>query len=141
VLAVKEMGKRALRGVQEGLQRAGGFLREKAQEAVEVQKINSRIREMQKRHEELIRDMGYRAYTMMQKGKLEEVRLEKPYREALELEEKIRQAQVEALQLRERLRQSVRSVVPVLPEVCPRCEAPTEGNLTGFCLRCGHKFG
>ncbi len=110
---------------KEGLQKGMEFLRNRAQETVDVHKANAHLKELQRRHEECIRDMGYRVYAMMQKGALDQRLLREQYVEALELEKAVQRALKEVENIRDRYSSDLKLFVPKNEALlsCPFCQA------------------
>jgi hypothetical protein len=119
--AVDKFSKKAKEGLQKGVE----FLRHRAQETVELHKATSHLKELQKRHEECIRDLGYRTYAMLQKGTLDQRVLRERYVEALELEKAIQRAIKEQENIRDRYSTDLQIFVPptTAPIYCPYCQA------------------
>lgn len=119
--AVDKFSKKAKEGLQKGVE----FLRHRAQETVELHKATSHLKELQKRHEECIRDLGYRTYAMLQKGTLDQRVLRERYVEALELEKAIQRAIKEQENIRDRYSTDLQIFVPptTVPIYCPYCQA------------------
>ncbi len=120
------------RKAKEGLQKGVEFLRHRAQETVELHKATSHLKELQKRHEECIRDLGYRTYAMLQKGALDQRVLRERYVEALELEKAIQRAIKEQENIRDRYSADLQIFVPppTVQVFCPYCQAAVPPNGT-----------
>jgi len=140
---VDKFSKKAKEGLQKGVE----FLRNRAQETVEMHKATAHLKELQKRHDECIWDLGYRTYAMLQKGALDQRVLRERYVEALEFEKAIQRAIKEQNSIRDRHNSDLQIFVPpttvevycpfcqasVPPSAsrCPECEAPIPGKREG----------
>lgn len=110
---------------RQGLQKGVEFLRNRAQETVDVHKASAHLKELQRRHEECIRDLGYRVYAMLQKGTLDQRVLRERYVEALELEKAVQRALKDVENIRDRYSSDLKLFVPRNETVrsCPFCQA------------------
>ncbi len=110
---------------RQGLQKGVEFLRNRAQETVDVHKASAHLKELQRRHEECIRDLGYRVYAMMQKGTLDQKLLRERYVEALELEGAVQRALKNVENIRDRYSTDLKLFVPRNDTLrcCPFCQA------------------
>lgn len=124
---------------KKGLQKSVEFLRSRAQETLELHKVSTHVKELQKRHEECIRDMGYRVYTMMRKGEIDQRALRERYVEALELEKAIERGIRDQENIRDQYRADLKIFLPkeAPPAVyCTFCQAPIASDAPQ-CLECG----
>lgn len=122
---------------KKGLQWSVDFLRSKTHETVELRKYNANLKELQKRHEECIRDLGYRTYAMLTKGKLDERALRDRHLTILDLERAIERNLREQIDIRERSKKpDVKLFVPKHTPTCPKCGSVVMA-LTKYCSECG----
>lgn len=126
------LGDKAKKGLSKGLE----FLRNRAQETVEIHKSNAYIKELQKRHEESIRDLGYRVYGMMQKGEIDQRALRERFLEALELEKAIERGLRDQTNIRDQFRTDLQIFVPKDTPMCKNCGAVVMA-FSKFCPECG----
>lgn len=123
---------KAKKGLSKGLE----FLKNRAHETVELHKSNNYIKELQKRHEESIRDLGYRVYGMMQKGDIDQRALRERYLEALELEKAIERSMRDQGNIRDQFRTDLQIFVPKGTPMCQQCNAVVMA-FSKFCPECG----
>lgn len=123
---------KAKKGLTKGLE----FLKNRAQETVEIQKSNKYIKELQKRHEESIRDLGYRVYGMMQKGDIDQRALRERFLEALELEKAIERGLRDQTNIRDQFRTDLQIFVPKDTPMCKSCGVVVMA-FSKFCPECG----
>lgn len=121
-----------------GLRKSVEFLRNRAQETLELHRASSHVKELQKRHEECIRDLGYRVYRMMHRGEIDPRALRDRFVEALELEKAIERGVREQENIRDQYRSDLRIFLPregIVP-CCPFCQARLE-TPGPRCSECG----
>ncbi len=88
------------------------FLRERASEAVEAQKLSSKVRQLEKRRDECILDLGHRVFVMFEMDRFDPDSLKDRVDEIRDLNHQLEQTMEEARQVKDQLRHSVEEVLP-----------------------------
>lgn len=87
------------------------FLRDRAKETVEAQKLAAHVRGLEKRKEECILDLGHRVFVMFEMDRFEPESLKQRVDEIRELNQQIEEKQVESRQVREQFKQSMSHIM------------------------------
>ncbi|MCE7869080.1 hypothetical protein DYH09_01750 [bacterium CPR1] len=116
------------------LMKGWGFLKNRAKETMDVTKTAGQLREQQKRHSELISDLGHRVYAMVQSDKIDLDSLRERCAAIEALEKEIEQLQSELGEKKAEIKEHLGDAVPKR-RTCPRCNAPL-GLLDQDCPRC-----
>jgi len=127
---VDELGGKA----KDTLMKGWGFLKNRAKETMDVTKTAGQLRELQKRHGELINDLGHRTYAMVQSDKVDMDGLRERCKEIETLEKEIEQLQVDLGEKKAEFKENLGDAIP-RRRTCPRCNAPL-GLLDQECPRC-----
>lgn len=96
---------------KEGLLKGIDFIKSRAQETVDIQKLGSRIRQLEQRREECILDLGHRVFVMFEMDRFDPQSLKDRVEEVRELNGQIEALQGEVAETREHFKQGVGQLV------------------------------
>lgn len=125
----KELGGKA----KDTLMKGWGFLKHAAKETMDVTKGAAQVRDLQKRHAELISDLGHRVYAMVGSNRLEMEGLKERCAEIEALEREIERLQADMGEKKADLKSHTEKrfcstcgeALGLLDRDCPRCaQAP-----------------
>lgn len=97
---------------QEKAKKGLDFLKSRAMETVEVQKLTSALRAMERRKEECILDLGHRVFVMFEMDRFDPESLKERVDEVRKLNGEIEEKQREVRELREQFKHSVEEIIP-----------------------------
>lgn len=132
---ISEKGKDFGGKAKDTLMKGWGFLKHAAKETLDVTKGAAQVRDLQKRHAELISDLGHRVYAMVQSNRLEMEGVQERCAEIETLEREIEKLQAEMGEKKAELKTQFEEATPKRRN-CPTCNTPL-GLLDRDCPRCG----
>lgn len=97
---------------QEKAKKGLDFIKSRAMETVEVQKLTSQLRAMERRKEECILDLGHRVFVMFEMDRFDPESLKDRVDEVRRLNGEIEEKQREVRELREQFKHSVEEIIP-----------------------------
>lgn len=98
------------------------FLKSRAKETVESQKLSSQIRQLEGKRDSCLLDLGHRVFVMFEMDRFEPEPLQPRIDEIRQLNRELESKQDEAKRLKEQFRKSVEEVIP------GRSDEPTESE-------------
>lgn len=131
---ISEKGKDFGGKAKDTLMKGWGFLKHAAKETLDVTKGAAQVRDLQKRHAELISDLGNRVYVMVQSNRIEIEGLKDRCAEIAALEVEIEQMQAALGEKKADLKKDLEEAAPK-KRTCANCGAPM-GILDRDCPRC-----
>lgn len=88
------------------------FLKSRANEAVEVQKLSSKIKQLEHRRDECILDLGHRVFVMFEMDRFDPDSLTDRVREIRDINQELEERMEEARKVKDHLRTSVEDILP-----------------------------
>lgn len=111
---------------KEGLRKGLDFIKSRAKETVDIQKLGTRIKQMEQRREECILDLGHRVFVMFEMDRFEPDSLKDRVDEIRDLNGQIETLQAEMAETRDHFKQSVEQLVRTKEEVATPADAEAE---------------
>lgn len=131
---ISEKGKDLGGKAKDTLLHGWGFLKKAAKETLDVTKGAAQVRELQKRHAELISDLGHRVYAMVQSNRLEMEGVKERCAEIEAIERDIERLQAEMGEKKAEIKSHLEEAAPKR-RTCVHCNTPL-GLLDRECPRC-----